>query len=41
VQGKSGKSNAMNGDMFLAFAVVQQIMTELTGAATEEGKVEE
>jgi hypothetical protein len=38
VQGKNVKSNAMD-DMFIASTVVQQIMTELSGAATEKGKL--
>jgi hypothetical protein len=39
VQVKNVNSNAMDGDMFLAFTMVQQIMTELSGAGTEKQKV--
>jgi hypothetical protein len=38
VQAKNVNSNAMD-DMFLAFTMVQQIMTELSGAVTEKEKV--
>jgi hypothetical protein len=37
VQSKNLNINAT--DVFLAFAVVQQIMTELSGAAAEKAKV--
>jgi hypothetical protein len=36
VQAKNVNSNAVDYDMFLAFTMVQQIMTELSGAATEK-----
>jgi precorrin-4 methylase len=38
MQDKNVKSNATDA-MFLAFTMVQQMMTELSGAATEEGNV--
>jgi hypothetical protein len=38
VQAKNVNTNAME-DAFLAFAVVQQTMAELSGVATEKGKV--
>jgi hypothetical protein len=38
VQAKNVNSNAMD-DMFVAFTMVQQIMTGLSGAAPEEEKV--
>jgi hypothetical protein len=36
VQPKTVNVNAMD-DVFLAFTVVQQVMTELSGAVTEKG----
>jgi hypothetical protein len=38
VQAKNVNSNAMDNDMFLAFTMVQQIMTVLSGAETEKEK---
>jgi hypothetical protein len=39
VKAKNVYSNAMDGHMFLAFTMVQQIVTELSGTATEKEKV--
>jgi hypothetical protein len=38
VQDNNVDSNETDGDMFLPFTVVQQIMTELSGTATEKQK---
>jgi hypothetical protein len=39
VQAKNVNGTATDDDMFLVFTMVQQIMAELSGAATEKGKV--
>jgi hypothetical protein len=39
VQAKNVNSNTVHDDMFLAFTMVQQIMTELSGAAKERENV--